>query len=65
VMGDVKFSPQGEWVQPRVLTVQFQDIGSNDIEEFRSSEARLVVSPGKYSSGSLRTFGEAKGTSGR
>jgi branched-chain amino acid transport system substrate-binding protein len=60
VMGDVKFSPQGEWDQPRVLTIQFQNIGSNDIEEFRSSEARLVVFPGEYSSGSLRTFGAAK-----
>jgi len=60
VMGDVKFSPQGEWDQPRVLTIQFQNIGSNDIEEFRSSEARLVVAPGEYSSGSLRTFGTAK-----
>jgi branched-chain amino acid transport system substrate-binding protein len=60
VMGDVKFSPQGEWDQPRVLTIQFQNIGSNDIEEFRSSEARLVVFPDEYSSGSLRTFGAAK-----
>jgi branched-chain amino acid transport system substrate-binding protein len=60
VMGDVKFSPQGEWDQPRVLTIQFQNIGSNDIEEFRSSEARLVVFPGEYSTGSLRTFGAAK-----
>jgi branched-chain amino acid transport system substrate-binding protein len=65
VMGDVKFSAQGEWDKPRVLTVQFQDIGSSDIEEFRDPEARIVVSPGEYSSGSLRTFGEAKGTGHR
>ena len=38
VMGDIRFGPLGEWDQPRVLTVQFQNIGSNDIEQFRSPE---------------------------
>jgi branched-chain amino acid transport system substrate-binding protein len=61
VMGDVKFSSQGEWDKPRVLTVQFQNIHSNDIEEFRSPDARIVVAPGEYSSGILRTFTDAKG----
>ena len=60
VMGDIRFGPLGEWDQPRVLTVQFQNIGSNDIEEFRSPDARVVVSPGEYSNGSLRTFGTAR-----
>jgi branched-chain amino acid transport system substrate-binding protein len=62
VMGDIRFGPLGEWDQPRVLTVQFQNIGSNDIEQFRSPDARAVVSPGEYSSGSLRTFGEPRGS---
>jgi branched-chain amino acid transport system substrate-binding protein len=61
VMGDIRFGPLGEWDQPRVLTVQFQNIGSNDIEEFRSPDARVVVSPDEYSSGSLQTFGPARG----
>jgi branched-chain amino acid transport system substrate-binding protein len=60
VMGDIRFGPLGEWDQPRVLTVQFQNIGSNDIEQFRSPEARVVVSPGEYSSGTLQTFGDAR-----
>jgi len=60
VMGDIRFGPLGEWDQPRVLTVQFQNIGSNDIEQFRSPDARVVVSPGEYSNGSLRTFGTAR-----
>jgi branched-chain amino acid transport system substrate-binding protein len=60
VMGDIKFSDQGEWDAPRVLTVQFQNIGANDIEQFRSADARVVVAPTDYASGSLRTFGDAK-----
>jgi branched-chain amino acid transport system substrate-binding protein len=62
VMGDIRFSSQGEWDKPRVLTVQFQNIRSNDIDEFRSPEARMVVAPGEYSSGTLETFGDAKET---
>jgi branched-chain amino acid transport system substrate-binding protein len=62
VMGDVKFSAEGEWDKPRVLTVQFQNIGSNDIENFRSPDARNVVAPGEYSSGRLRAFADAKGS---
>jgi branched-chain amino acid transport system substrate-binding protein len=65
VMGDVKFGPLGEWEDPRVLTVQFQNIGSNDIDDFRSPDARVVVSPSEYANGNLRTFGEAKGSASR
>jgi len=28
--------------------------------QFRSPEARVVVSPGEYSSGTLQTFGDAR-----
>src|SRR5580692_1764864 len=61
VMGNIKFSSQGEWDKPRVLTVQFQNIHSNDIEDFRSPDARIVIAPGEYASGSLQAFGDAKG----
>jgi branched-chain amino acid transport system substrate-binding protein len=65
VMGNIGFSEQGEWDQPRVLTVQFQNIRANDIEEFRSADARVVVAPGDYTSGSLRSFGDAKKSGAR
>jgi branched-chain amino acid transport system substrate-binding protein len=65
VMGEVSFSPLGEWNEPRVLTVQFANIGANDIEEFRSPEARVVVAPSEYTSGSLRPFGDVAGASDR
>jgi branched-chain amino acid transport system substrate-binding protein len=65
VMGDVSFGPLGEWNEPRVLTVQFGNIGSNDMDEFRSPDARVVVAPGEYASGSLRPFGDVKGSRDR
>ena len=51
VVGDVGFGKLGEWAEPRVLTVQFQDIGSNDISEFAKPEARVIIAPQDYESG--------------
>jgi branched-chain amino acid transport system substrate-binding protein len=53
VVGDVIFGRLGEWEVPRVLTVQFRGIESNDISEFAKPEARVVVSPTSYASGEL------------
>src|SRR5579862_3181967 len=64
VLGELRFGPLGEWDQPRVLTVQFRNIASNDIEAFRSPDARAVVAPSEYASGTLQRFGDAKPSSG-
>jgi len=53
VVGDVRFAESGEWVQPRVLTVQFQNISSNDISEFRNPDAQAVLYPAEYASGTM------------
>jgi branched-chain amino acid transport system substrate-binding protein len=60
VLGKLRFSPLGEWDQPRVLTVQFSDIASNDIDAFRNPDARVVVAPNDYASGTLQRFADAK-----
>ena len=53
VVGDVRFGDMGEWAQPRVLTVQFRNLNSNDISEFRSPDARVVLHPADYANGEL------------
>jgi branched-chain amino acid transport system substrate-binding protein len=45
VVGDVRFGSDGSWTEPRVLTVQFRSIESNDIEQFKSAAVEAVVSP--------------------
>ena len=52
-MGDVRFGDMGEWAQPRVLTVQFRNLNSNDISEFKSPNARVVLHPADYANGEL------------
>ena len=51
ILGDVKFGADGEWVQSRVLQVQFQNIKGNDIGQFREVSAQAIVAPEKYKSG--------------
>jgi branched-chain amino acid transport system substrate-binding protein len=53
VMGDVKFAAGGEWSTSRLLTVQFRDIRSNEVAEFRGARSRVVVSPDAFASGEL------------
>ena len=61
VVGKVKFGEGGGWAQPRVLTVQFQNIESNDISEFRKPNTQAVVYPVETASATLiYPYGKAK-----
>src|SRR5215475_4087782 len=61
VLGDVKFGKDGEWAQPRMLQIQFHDVKSNDVEQFRAMNTQTVVTPAEYKSGNvIYPFGKAK-----
>jgi len=51
VWGDIKFTADGEWVQPRILQIQFHDVKGNDIEQFRTMGTQTVLTPAEYTSG--------------
>ena len=53
VVGNISFGQGGEWTEPRVIQVQFQNIDSHDIDIFRDSRVQVVVAPTAYASGSL------------
>jgi branched-chain amino acid transport system substrate-binding protein len=53
VMGDVTFGSDGEWRQPRVLQVQFQNIVGHDAQQFKDGSRQVVVSPSAMASGTL------------
>jgi branched-chain amino acid transport system substrate-binding protein len=61
VVGDLKFGKDGEWVEPRVLQVQFQNIKGNDVDQFRRLDTQVIVWPETYKTGTLAyPFNEAK-----
>jgi branched-chain amino acid transport system substrate-binding protein len=53
VIGRVAFGEGGGWAEPRVLTVQFRDLKSSDITEFKQSNIEAVVYPPETASASL------------
>jgi branched-chain amino acid transport system substrate-binding protein len=62
VLGDIKFGKGGEWAQSRVLQVQFQNIKSNDVSQFKDTATQVVLTPSDYASGSvIYPFEKARG----
>jgi len=53
VLGDVRFGSNGEWARSRMLQVQFQNIKSNDLAQFKDISIQVVVAPTEYASGKL------------
>jgi branched-chain amino acid transport system substrate-binding protein len=54
LVGDIKFGPNGEWTEPRVLAVQFQGVQSHDLEQFRDPKVEVILWPPTLNSGELR-----------
>jgi branched-chain amino acid transport system substrate-binding protein len=53
VVGDVRFGANGEWARSRMLQVQFQNVKSNDLAQFKDISIQTVVAPTEYESGKL------------
>lgn len=53
VVGEIKFGPNGEWVKPRVLAVQFQGITGNDIEQFKDMKKTVILWPPELKNGNV------------
>jgi len=54
IVGDVKFGPNGEWAEPRVLAVQFEGVTGHDLEQFRGSSVEKVLWPPQYQTSTLQ-----------
>jgi branched-chain amino acid transport system substrate-binding protein len=53
VVGDVKFGEAGSWSEARVLQVQYQNIRSGDLSDFKGPGTQVVVWPPNLASGSM------------
>jgi branched-chain amino acid transport system substrate-binding protein len=53
VLGDVRFGSDGELAQSRILQVQFRNVKSNDLVQFKDMSTQVVVAPTEYESGKL------------
>jgi branched-chain amino acid transport system substrate-binding protein len=53
IIGKVRFGANGEWLQSRVLQVQYQNIETTDVEQFKHPGKRVVLYPEKFKSGTI------------
>ena len=53
VLGEVRFGSNGELAQSRVLQVQFRNVKTNDLAQFKDISTQVVVAPTEYESGKL------------
>ena len=60
IAGPVKFGPGGEWVEARVLEVQFHDVKPNDVAQFADPKTEVILWPPSLKSGDAIVPYEAK-----
>lgn len=54
IVGDIRFGSDGEWVESRILQVQYQNIKDNDLAQFERTGSQVILTPAKYKSGNLQ-----------
>jgi branched-chain amino acid transport system substrate-binding protein len=53
ILGDVKYGPNGEWAQGRMMQVQYHSIKSGELDQFRGMDTQTVLTPAKYKTGTV------------
>ena len=53
VVGEINYTPDGAWAQPRTLFTQFQNVAAGIIDQFRDGSVQPILWPPQYKSGSL------------
>lgn len=53
IVGEITFGKDGEWSKPRVLEVQWQNIKSNSLDEFKNTKTEVILEPDEYRTGSV------------
>ena len=46
IVGPIRYGPDGEWANPRVVQAQFRGVVDKNVEQFRQPGKQVVVSPG-------------------
>jgi branched-chain amino acid transport system substrate-binding protein len=53
IVGEISFGKDGEWAKPRVLEVQWQNIKSNNLNEFKDTKTEVILEPAEYRTGKV------------
>jgi branched-chain amino acid transport system substrate-binding protein len=62
IVGPIRYGPDGEWANPRVVQAQFRGVVDKNVDQFRQVGKQVVLHPAQYKTGDVITpFEKARG----
>ena len=62
IVGPIKYGPDGEWANPRVVQAQFRGIVDKNVDQFKQPGKQVVLYPDAYKTGEVvAPFEKARG----
>ena len=62
IVGPIKYGPDGEWANPRVVQAQFRGVVDKNVQQFKDPKKWAVIYPEQYKTGSVvAPFEKARG----
>ena len=62
IVGPVRYGPDGEWSNPRVVQAQFRGVTDKNVDQFRQPGKQVVLYPPQYKTGNVVSpFEKARG----
>ena len=53
IVGPIRYGPDGEWANPRVVQAQFRGVVDKNMEQFRQPGKQVVLYPDQYKTGEV------------
>jgi len=62
IVGPIRYGPDGEWANPRVVQAQFRGVIDKNVDQFRQPGKQVVLYPDQYKTGEVvAPFEKARG----
>jgi branched-chain amino acid transport system substrate-binding protein len=58
IVGPIRYGPTGEWINPRIVYVQFRGIADKNLEQFRSPGKQVIVAPDAFKTAEVIPFNQ-------
>ena len=62
IVGPIRYGPDGEWANPRVVQMQFRGVVDKNVEQFRDPKKYVILYPEQFKNGEIvAPFEKARG----
>ena len=53
IVGSVKFGPDGNWAENRIVMAQYRDVKNKDLDQFRHPGKQIILQPEALATGKI------------